>query len=293
MSRDIKKYVLTCDICQKAKPKTHGPIGLLQPIPIPERPFDVVTMDFITELPESEGYNAVLVMVDKLTKFVKLIPTTTKLDEQGTAEMFFKEIVSQYGLPKQIITDRDSRWTGTFWREVCKKLNLNRSLTTAHHPQADGQTEVMNQILETALRCYVSPTRNDWSKLLNVFTLAYNTTPHSATGFSPAFLLYGYLPRTTTTILHLPNDQVVRPSQNQVTSESGEEIFESENAKLFLDEFETYRLQAKEALSFAQVTQQRNYNKGRLIHILEFEPGDLVLINPHSLELLRHEKGAG
>lgn len=120
MSQDIKHFVVSCDICQKVKLKTHGPLGYLQPIPIPLAPFEVVSMDFITELPKSNDYNAILVIVNKLTKYITIIPTTMGVDDTGTAAIFFSKIVAQYGLPKQIITDRDSRWTGTFWKVICK-----------------------------------------------------------------------------------------------------------------------------------------------------------------------------
>ena len=110
MSRDIKKYVGSCDICQKAKPRRHTPVGMLQPIPIPSQPFEVVTMDFIPELPECEGYDNVLVMVDKLTKYTIFIPTTTAITEKETAEYFFQHVISQYGIPKQVISDKDTQW---------------------------------------------------------------------------------------------------------------------------------------------------------------------------------------
>ena len=89
MSRDIKRYVGTCNICQKTKPRRHAPVGMLQPIPIPSQPFEVVTMDFIPELPECKGFDNVLVIVDKLTKYAIFIPTTTTITEKATAELFF------------------------------------------------------------------------------------------------------------------------------------------------------------------------------------------------------------
>ena len=108
-------------------------------------------MDFITQLPESNGYDAVLVIVDKLTKFAIFIPTVTTIDEEGSAQLFFDQVVTKYGIPRQIVSDRDARWTSSFWKEICKRMNVKRALSTAHHPQSDGQTEVMNQTLETAL----------------------------------------------------------------------------------------------------------------------------------------------
>jgi len=105
MSRDIHLYVKTCDICQKSKPKKHAPYGLLQPIPIPSRPFEVVTMDFIPELPLSEGWDDILVIVDKLTKYAIFVPCLTQNKEEEVGAMFFKHIVTHFGLPRQVISD--------------------------------------------------------------------------------------------------------------------------------------------------------------------------------------------
>jgi hypothetical protein len=285
-------------------------------------------MDFITELPESNGYDSILVIVDKLTKYATFIPTHSSVNEEATAKLFFEHIVSKYGIPRQIVSDRDSRWTGTFWKEVCRLMNMRRALTTAYHPQADGQTEIMNQILETALRSYVNPLRDDWHLLLSPFSLSYNTTPHSATTFSPSFLLFGFTPATIGSLLHPDSDHVPRPAAaepgspkniarvnppvpipatsskgmrseasdpdatNHVTANSIEpRVSESFDASQFVLGFQTYRDQAKQALQFSQVAQQKTYNQGRLAD--EFDVGDKVLINPHSLRLLRSEKGRG
>ena len=109
-------------------------------------------MDFIVELSLSNGFDYILVIVDKLTKFVTLIPTTMGVNKEQTAKIFFVHIFSKYGLLRQIITDRDSHWTGTFWKEVTKRFKIQRAITTAHCPQDDGQTKIMNKVLETALR---------------------------------------------------------------------------------------------------------------------------------------------
>src|SRR5882672_10211816 len=103
MSRDIKRYVSTCDICQKAKPQRYAPIGLLQPIPIPSQPFEVVSMDFIPELPLYDGFNNILIIVDKLTKYGIFILTTTTITEVRTTKLFFHNIISKFGIPQQVI----------------------------------------------------------------------------------------------------------------------------------------------------------------------------------------------
>jgi transposase InsO family protein len=284
MSRDIKRYVTSCDICQKSKPRRHGPTGLLQPIPIPTQPFEVVTMDFIPELPESSGYDNILVIVDKLTKYALFIPVTTKIKDIDTARLFFHHVIAQYGIPRQIISDRDAKWRGDFWKEICRLLGSRRSLTTAFHPQADGQTEIMNQTLEIALRAYVGPQRDDWADKLDAIALAYNSTPHTATGFSPAYLLRGYHPVTTNTLMHQP-EAISRPHEDL----SGD-VFDPE-AEAMIEAFNSERILAQEALQLGHAFQKSAYNNGRLQ--VEFEEGDQVLINPHSLKLLRDVKGKG
>ena len=185
MSREIKNFVNTCDVCQKTKPRRHTPVGLLQPIPIPSQPFEVVTMNFIPELLLSDGFDNILVIVDKLTKYAVFIPTTMKINEIETVKLFFKHVVTKFGIPCQIISDRDTHWRGDFWKEICRLM-------------------VMNQGLEISIRAYIGPERNDWSDLLDVLALSYNSSPHTATGFSPAYLLRGYHPITRMTLLKSP-----------------------------------------------------------------------------------------
>ena len=289
MARDVRKFVTTCDICQRMKIKKHAPYGMLRPLPIPSRPFEVVTMDFIPELPMTEtGFNNVLVIVDKLTKYGVFIPTTTSITAEATARLVFDEVISRYGIPRSLVSDRDSKWTSGLWEHICNKMGIKRLLTTSYHPQADGQTEILNQTLETALRCFVNPERNDWDEYLSAFALSYNTTPHLSTGYAPAFLLYGYLPATGSNLVGLPHiDTVSRsPAIAQPQSEPLDLIGDQ-----LVSEFDALRTRAKDALTLSQAFQQRGYNRGRLN--TEFDEGDEVLVNPHSLKLLGNESGLG
>ena len=239
-------------------------------------------MDFIPELPLSNGYDNVLVIVDKLTKYGIFIPCNTGITEKETAQLVFKHIICEYGIPRQIISDRDVRWRGDFWKETCRLLGTERALTTSYHPQADGQTEVLNQGLEIALRAYVGPTRDDWSGLLPALAFSYNTSPHSSTGFQPAFLLRGYLPTTTSTF-------ITDPGQDPRTKDNLDSIHP--DATHLVSELQAARGEARDALILAQAHQQRAYNQGRLIR--EFEVGEKVVLNVDSLELLRAIKGRG
>ena len=167
-------------------------------------------MDFIPELPSSSGFDNILVIVDKLTKYTIFIPTTYCLhSEVKTAKLFFNHVISKFSMPQQVITD--ARWKGGFWKEICKRMGMIRFLTMACHPQADGQTKVLNQSLEISLCAHVGPSRNDWVNYLDALALSYNTTPHTATRFAPMDLLRGYTPTTRSTLVHHP-EGITRPA---------------------------------------------------------------------------------
>lgn len=279
MGQDIRRFVSSCDTCQKVKIRRHLPYGLLQPIPIPSQPFEVVSMDFIPELPESNGYNNILVIVDKLTKYAVFVPTSTSVNESETAKLFFRHIYVPYGLPKQIISDRDSRWSNSFWKALTELVGSKRALTTAHHPQADGQTEILNQFLEVGLRTFVNEARDNWADLVAGFEHAYNCSVHRSTGYSPAYLLRGYEPNELVHLNGGRTDAVPRMTSGNLDAE---EFNEGMRANL---------LKAQTALHLAQEHQRASYNQGRLAR--EYEEGDLVLINPHSMNLTRDLEGKG
>jgi hypothetical protein len=278
MWSDVVDFTRTCDVCQKTKPDNRGPNGKLLPHSVPLLPYDVVTLDLITGLPKSEGYDAVLVIVDKLTKYVHYVPTHSSLKQEGFAKLFVEEIAYKHGIPLKMIADRDARWAKAFWAAVAKHLGLSLLLSTSHHPQTDGQTEKANDSLEVALRAYTAGSRQSWAKWLPPLSFAYNSTPHSSTGYSPFFLLHGYTPRSPAAFV----DPIVR-GITRATSHDGD-------ARAFIEEMEAHRARARDALARAQSRQAAAYNKGRRSE--EFEEGDEVLVNPHSLELV-DVKGTG
>ena len=162
-------------------------------------------------------------------------------------------------------------------------MGSRRALTTAYHPQADGQTEILNQTLEVALRAYINFDRNNWAELLPKIAFAYNNTPHSATGYAPAILLYGFKPNEPISYIADQDIPIIpRPPL--------EEILKPE-ALEFINEFNGMRIAAKHALRKAQSVFENNYNKSHLP--ISFEIGDLVMINVHSLKLPDVTEGKG
>jgi hypothetical protein len=180
MRKYIMDYVGGCDICQRSKSSNHKPYGLLQPLPIPERPWSSISVDFITQLPESNGYTTICVFVDRFTKMAHFAPTTDNIDAEGTVQLFFERVFSAHGLPEDIVSDRGTTFTAKFTKSIFKALHIEQNLSTAFHPRTDGQTERVNSILEQYLRCYIdyqaaSPNAKDIKKDLKNIQSPKNT----------------------------------------------------------------------------------------------------------------------
>ena len=156
MREDMEEYVHTCIICQQDKSDTQRQGGLLQPLPIPERPWMSVSMDFITQLPQVHGYNGIMVVVDRFSKYVVFVPTKIPCGAERIAELFFKNMVRYWGMPLSIVSDRDPRFTGRFWTTLFKLVGTELLMSSSYHPQTDGQTEKINALLEDYLRHYVT-----------------------------------------------------------------------------------------------------------------------------------------
>jgi hypothetical protein len=185
MKVDITTFCLSCDICQKIKPALSKLRGYLISNPIPSFPYSSVSMDFIVHLPWSEGFNAVFVVVDRLTKHANFIPTTTGLSAIEFGSLFTRRVICKFGIPESIITDRDPRWTSQFWRGVARTLRSQMVLSSSHHPQHDGQTEIVNRFFETMLRAYVADDKTKWASWIELLEFAYNSAIHSSTGAPP------------------------------------------------------------------------------------------------------------
>lgn len=277
MKKDVLTFCKTCDTCQKTKPSNFKRYGRLTPHDIPQKPYDSVSMDLIVDLPWSEDeYNAILVVVDRLTKHAQFIPTTTGLNTEGFASLFVKNVVCRFGLPLSIVSDRDPRWTSHFWTEVASALKMSSLISSSHHPQHDGQTEIVNRQLEIMLRAYVADDRASWSKWLPMMEQAYNSKPHASTGSTPYLLLYGFHPRSALDFLAEPDGQATSRGQD---------------SEAFIRFMAMHRESARRAIARAQLHQAESYNRGRREE--EFKEGDLVLVNPHGLEWVESQgKGA-
>jgi hypothetical protein len=165
MRTQVIEFLNRCRIYQHAKGKIQN-IGLYQPLPIPKRPWDAISMDFLLGLPRMQrGFDSILVVVDRLSKMAHFIPCQKTSDATHVANMFFKEVVRLHDLPKIIVSDRDTKFVGHFWRTLWKKSSTYLSFSSAYHPHMDGQTEVVNRSLGNLLRSLVIEHHNHWDQI--------------------------------------------------------------------------------------------------------------------------------
>jgi IS30 family transposase len=153
MERDIRKYCSECDICQRMKAPRHAMHSLLHPLELACKPWTHINSDFITDLPESEGATIILVVVDRLTKMAHFVPIKKK-DSPTVAQAYLQNVWKYHGFPEYVVSDRDTTFTGSFFTDLYNYLEIKRSMSTAYHPQTDGQTERINQVIESYLRSY-------------------------------------------------------------------------------------------------------------------------------------------
>ena len=197
LTADVSSFVSTCTVCQRDKARRHKPYGALQPLTVPEKPWHTVTFDFIVKLPKTErGNDSICVFVDKLTKVVHFVPCQEALSAKDFALLYVDNIFRLHGLSREFITDRDVRFTSAFWKGVTELLGTKLAMSSSFHPQTDGQSERVNQTLETYLRHFVSAKLNDWDLLLSRAEFAHNAAYHESIRRSPMELATGFAPRT-------------------------------------------------------------------------------------------------
>jgi len=152
-------------------------------------------MDFITELPISNGKDALWVIIDRLTKMGYFVACHSTMNPEDLADHFLWQVIRPHGLPSDIVSDRVSLFTSDFWKRVTKALGISCNLSTAFHTQTDGQTESANATLEQYLRVYYNYQQDDWERLLPIAEFCYNNTQTGTTKITPFFVNYGYYPR--------------------------------------------------------------------------------------------------
>ena len=197
MAKFIKAYVDGCAPCQQNKTNTHPIIPTLNLIKSGKTlPFKQISYDLITDLPISNGFDSLLVVVDQgLTKGEILCPTKKTITAEGIAMIIFRKLYSRFGLFDKVISDRGPQFAANFQKELGRILGYELALSSAYHPQTDGETERVNQEIETYLRIYCGENPSSWADNIPMAEFVHNIRPHSTTGKSPFQLIMGYQPQ--------------------------------------------------------------------------------------------------
>jgi hypothetical protein len=251
MSRYIGIYVKHCNLCNQTKVQRQRPIGELHPSETPEAPWETISVGFIVELPESHGYDAIMCVINSLTKRAHFIPMHTTLNAEGTALLFFKEVWKHHGTPQAVVSDRGPQFVAAFMQELYRHLGIKLALSTAYHPQTDSQTEHVNQVIEGYLRAFTSR-RQPSGKF------QYNYSQHLSTQQTPFMLDTGRNP--------CMGFEPHQPSSNL------------ESVNEFTDRMALGMEEAKAALVKAKDEHTMFYNR-RCEPALVFAPGDKVWLD--------------
>lgn len=248
---DVLTFCSSCRSCQAVKVDHRAPQGTLMPLPIPDRPWSKIGVDFIVKLPLSKGFDSVMVVVDHFSKSAHFIPAKETWKADQLAEAFVDQIFRLQGLPETIVSDRGTTFMSHFWNSVLSQLKINPTPSTAFHPQTDGQVERINALLEDYLRHYVSLEQTDWAHWLALAEFSYNNTPSASTKCSPFFAIHGFHPRF---------NSLVASSNIPAADE-------------FVAHLQNVQNQLVENSTRAKEAQSRFYNQGRRVDV-SYSPGE-------------------
>ena len=286
----IREYVRGCQICQQDKHLQHSLAGKLMPLPIPAHAWEYVTADRITSLPKTkQGYTAILVVVDRLTKMTHFIPRQNEFTAQDMARLFADHVWKYHGMPLRITTDRGPEFTNKFIATLCELVDTLHCSSTAYHPQSDGQTERMNRVLEDMLRHYVNPKQNNWDELLSAAEFAVNNAYQASVQDTPFCLNYGRHPR-------LPSDLALKARFPEEASSKGNASVPAKRTGKrrktvggikavtdFIGNIEKAVAKAKVCLQAAQQRQKKYADQHRLD--MHYDVGQLVWLRSQHVTL--------
>ncbi|KAI3686868.1 hypothetical protein L1987_80557 [Smallanthus sonchifolius] len=257
MKKDIALFVAKCLTCSKVKAEHQKPSGLLEQPEIPMWKRENLAMDFITKLPRtSSGHDSIWVIIDQLAKSAHFLPIREDYRVEKLARIYIDEIVSHHGIPLNIISDRDSRFTSRFWQSLQSALGTRLDLSTAYHPQTDGQTERTIQTLEDMLRACVIDFGGNWNSHLPLIEFSYNNSYHTSINMAPFEALYGRKCRSPICWNEIGEAQITGPELIQETTDK---------ISLICDNIRVAR------------SRQKSYADNRR-KPLEFQVGDMVLL---------------
>ena len=264
----VRDYCKSCITCRRNKAPRHRPYGLLRPLPVPLRPWHSISMDFIEQLPQSGEFDSILVIVDRSSKQVILIPCDVHISSPQLAQLFLIHVFSKHGVPSHVTSDRGREFVSAFFRSLAELLDMELHFTSGYHPSADGQTERMNQTVEQYIRIFCSYQQDDWDKLLPLAEFALNNAPNASTGVSPFFANKGYNPAIS-----------VHPERDVAETHARDYAVNLQDLHQFL----------REQIAFAQTRYKENADR-RLLIDPDIKVGDKVFISMKTLKTIRPTK---
>ncbi|EOY16837.1 Uncharacterized protein TCM_035725 [Theobroma cacao] len=260
MRRDVERLVKRCPACLFGKGSAQN-TGLYVPLPEPDAPWIHLSMDFVLELPKTaKGFDSIFVVVDRFSKMAHFIPCFRTSDATHIAELFFREIVRLHGIPTSIVSDRDVKFMGHFWRTLWRKFGTELKYSSTCHPQTDGQTEVVNRSLGNMLRCLIQNNPKTWDLVIPQAEFAYNNSVNRSIKKTPFEVAYGLKPQHVLDLVPLPQEARV-----------------SNEGELFADHIRKIHEEVKAALKASNAEYSFTANQHRRKQ--EFEEGDQVLVH--------------
>ena len=266
MQSFVRRYVRHCHVCKRSKGSRFKKQGVLQPLPVPQQRWQDFSIDLVTGIPEVHSHDAICCVVDRLSKERHYIATTKELHVKGLANLFLKHVWKHHGLPRSIVSDRGSQFISDFWGFLCKRLGITIQLSTAWHPETDGQTERINSVMEQYLRAFVNYLQDDWLDWLPLAEFVGNNTESETTKVTPFFanksfhLRMGVEPTTT------------RPPTN------ANEL----NADTFATRMEEIQGMLRSHILLAQADHEKHANRHRGT-APQYREGDLVWLDTRNL----------
>jgi hypothetical protein len=250
MRRDIAHYVACCDTCSRVKIEHQKPAGLLKPLAIPVWKWEDISMDFVVGLPRTpKGNDSVWVIVDRLTKVAHFVPVKTRYTTEKLAEMYVEHILRLHGTPRSIVSDRGPQFVSKFWQSFHKLMCTTLNYRTAFHPQTDGQTESVNQVLEDMLRACALTYGTDWESNLPFAEFSYNNSFQASLRMAPFEALYGRKCRTPLAWSEVGERALFGPAIIEEAEEKIEKV--CENLRIAQSRQKSYADKRRRELTFA------------------------------------------
>ncbi|WVZ77022.1 hypothetical protein U9M48_024925 [Paspalum notatum var. saurae] len=256
MRRLVQDFVRACATCQRFKSEHLHPAGLLHPLPVPSVVWEDIALDFVEALPRVHGKTVILSVVDRFSKYCHFIPLAHPYTAESVAQAFFTDIVRLHGVPRSIVSDRDPVFTSAFWRELMRLMGTKLHMSSAFHPQSDGQTEAANRVIVMYLRCFTGDRPRHWLRWLPWAEYTYNTAYQSSLRDTPFRVVYGRAP---------PSIRSYEPGETRVEAVAQE--MEARDA--FLADVR-YRLEQ------AQAVQKRHCDRAH--RMVSYQVGDWALL---------------